>query len=41
MKSVNGKLLQKFGKETAEEVFDMFPHVWHPLEYRKNRRNFS
>lgn len=38
---VQRKLLSKLGKETAEQVFDMHPHVWHPLEYRKNRRNFS
>lgn len=41
MKGVQGKLLENLGKETAEEVFDMFPHVWQPLEFRKNRRNFS
>lgn len=35
------QLLKYFGKEKAEEVFAMFPHVWKSLEVRKNRRNLS
>lgn len=41
MQGAQGKLLEQFGKETAEQVFEMFPHVWKPLDFRKNRRNFS
>lgn len=41
MKHTHDQLLEYFGVETAEDVFRMFPHVWEPLEYRKNRRNFS
>lgn len=41
MKRTHDRLLEYFGMETAEDVFRMFPHVWKPLEYRKNRRNLS
>ncbi|KAK7748020.1 hypothetical protein SLS53_001272 [Cytospora paraplurivora] len=34
-------LLAELGKETAEEVFEMFPEVWEGEGERKNRRNFS
>ncbi|KAJ4424516.1 hypothetical protein N0V82_000840 [Gnomoniopsis sp. IMI 355080] len=41
LKDMHRKLLEKFGKQTAEEVFETFPDVWKPLEIRKNRRNMS
>lgn len=41
MKDLQHRLLEEFGKETPEEVFEMFPNVWKSLEERKNRRNFS
>lgn len=41
MKGAQEELLSEFGKDTPEEVFEMFPDVWEPLETRRNRRNFS
>lgn len=41
LQDMHKRLLEKFGKETAEEVFEMFPDVWKPLEFRKNRRHMS
>lgn len=41
MKGAQEELLGEFGKDTPEEVFEMFPDVWEPLEVRRNRRNFS
>lgn len=41
MKATQEELLREFGKGRPEEVFDMFPTVWEPLEKRRNRRNFS
>ncbi|CAN8103566.1 unnamed protein product [Discula destructiva] len=40
-KDLQARLLAKFGKETADEVFGMYPDVWEPLEKRKNYRNSS
>lgn len=34
-------LLALMGKETAEEVFALYPDIWEPEEIRKNRRNYS
>lgn len=41
MRGVQEWLLTEFGKDTPNEVFEMFPTVWESLETRKNRRNFS
>lgn len=41
MKGAQEELLREFGKDTPDEVFEMFPDVWEPLEARRNRRNFS
>ncbi|KUI57683.1 hypothetical protein VP1G_05007 [Cytospora mali] len=38
---VQQRLLGEFGKETPEEVFEMYPDIWESEEERKNRRNFS
>lgn len=41
MRGVQERLLAELGKDSPEEVFEMFPTVWAPVEERKNRRNFS
>lgn len=41
VKGLHDRLLEEFGKKTAQEVFAMFPNVWEAVEERKHRRNFS
>lgn len=40
-RGVQERLLAEFGTGLPEDVFDMFPDVWEPVQERKNRRNFS